>query len=199
MELQVVNMDRLHCTAFSATGSLVTVLLLNQGINGRTRVLRQTEWEDFVPLFWRPDLEDAPIPETTQTLPLTTDDGAMPPVVDGNGSLLGCVCPAPPQFNPVCGNDGVTYGNLQKLNCARSCGRSRFSFLCCFFSFPLFLYFLSRFLILFPSSFFRFVHSYIPFFLSPSLFMSAAFVFFFDAFILRGIPSFSVLLRPQES
>jgi hypothetical protein len=121
-------MDGLNCTAFSATGSLVTVLLLNQGINGRTRVLRQTEWEDFVPPFWRPDPEDAPLPETPQTLPLPTEDGANPPLVDGNGSLLGCDCPAPPQFNPVCGSDGVTYGNLQKLNCARSCGRSRFNF-----------------------------------------------------------------------
>ncbi|XP_023712745.1 serine protease inhibitor dipetalogastin isoform X1 [Cryptotermes secundus] len=101
-------------------------LLLNQGTNGRTRVLRQTEWENFVPTFWRPDLEDASMPETPQP----KDDGASRPVVDGNGSLLGCICPAPLQFDPVCGSDGVTYGNLQKLKCARSCGKNvRLSFI----------------------------------------------------------------------
>lgn len=100
--------------------------MLNQGAESRTRALRQTEWENFVPPIWRQDSED----EETQTVPLPQGNGASANVVDGNGSLLGCNCPAPPQFNPVCGSDGVTYGNLQKLNCARSCGRSRFNLLC---------------------------------------------------------------------
>jgi hypothetical protein len=86
-------------------------------------VLRQTEWENFVPPFLRQDPED----EAVQPAPLPQDNSANAVVVAGNGSLLGCNCPAPPQFNPVCGSDGVTYGNLQKLNCARSCGRSRFN------------------------------------------------------------------------
>ncbi|GFG33773.1 hypothetical protein Cfor_05117, partial [Coptotermes formosanus] len=108
-------------------------LLLNQGVDGRTRVLRQTDWEAFVPPFWRPDPDDTSSPEEPQSVPVEpapSDNAGVPPVVDGNGSLLGCNCPAPPQFNPVCGNDGVTYGNLQKLNCARSCGRNvRLSFI----------------------------------------------------------------------
>lgn len=108
--------------------TLFAVLLLNQGVEGSLRVLRQTDWEDFVPPFWNPDRDDTSSAEEPQSVPVEpapTVDRGVPPVVDGSGSLLGCNCPAPPQFNPVCGSDGVTYGNLQKLNCARSCGRSR--------------------------------------------------------------------------
>ncbi|XP_069677909.1 agrin-like [Periplaneta americana] len=94
------------------------VLLLSDSVSGRSRMRRQNEWNDNLDT-WQPFPWD-PTPVT----PIPLDDGATPAVVDGNGSLLGCNCPAPPQFNPVCGNDGVTYGNLQKLNCARSCGRN---------------------------------------------------------------------------
>jgi len=61
---------------------------------------------------------------TKPVIRASVDYGATPSMVDGFGSLLGCICPAPPQCNPVCDSDGVTYGNLQKLTFARSCRSS---------------------------------------------------------------------------
>lgn len=34
-------------------------------------------------------------------------------------------CPSVNNYNPVCGNDNVTYSNEQKLRCAQRCGRSK--------------------------------------------------------------------------
>ncbi|PSN30837.1 hypothetical protein C0J52_20269 [Blattella germanica] len=113
------NMQFLTIAAFSC------VLLLCIGVDGRSRVFRQV----FTPRTTTRSSSVAPTRPTTRsssvapTTPTPLDDGATPAVVDGNGSLLGCNCPAPPQFNPVCGSDGVTYGNLQKLYCAQNCGR----------------------------------------------------------------------------
>ncbi|XP_023712746.1 agrin isoform X2 [Cryptotermes secundus] len=101
---------------------LSCVLVLSVVVSGRAQF-----WGTFERPSWRSlSTTRAPKPVTGAS----ADDSATPSVVDGNGSLLGCDCPAPPQFNPVCGSDGVTYGNLQKLNCARSCGRNvRLSFI----------------------------------------------------------------------
>ncbi|KAF7278122.1 uncharacterized protein LOC143190390 [Rhynchophorus ferrugineus] len=33
-------------------------------------------------------------------------------------------CPTINNYNPVCGSDGVTYDNIQKLQCAQRCGQN---------------------------------------------------------------------------
>lgn len=39
--------------------------------------------------------------------------------------FLRCIatCPSTNEYNPVCGDDRLTYHNVQRLNCANSCGK----------------------------------------------------------------------------
>lgn len=36
-------------------------------------------------------------------------------------------CPQTPQYHPVCGSDGVNYNNVAALNCARLCGKRKYT------------------------------------------------------------------------
>lgn len=58
-------------------------------------------------------------PNTCTNSPVT-DNPVTPPIP----SIEACMeaCPASLEFKPVCGNNNVTYRNLEKLQCARRCG-----------------------------------------------------------------------------
>ncbi|XP_049939269.1 uncharacterized protein LOC126414019 [Schistocerca serialis cubense] len=73
----------------------------------------------------RPQVRPRPRPTPPTTISTTAAaaaaaGGGVP--VDSFGRVAGCDCPAPPQYNPVCGSDGVTYNNPQILECANRCG-----------------------------------------------------------------------------
>lgn len=44
-----------------------------------------------------------------------------------NEQITACIrnCPTTFQYNPICGNDNITYENEGKLNCARKCNRRK--------------------------------------------------------------------------
>nr|XP_014291766.1 uncharacterized protein LOC106690749 [Halyomorpha halys] len=44
------------------------------------------------------------------------------PLPDVLFHIPNCNCRFPPQYNPVCGSDGLSYVNAQMLKCARRCG-----------------------------------------------------------------------------
>lgn len=37
-------------------------------------------------------------------------------------------CPITPEYNPVCGTDRITYDNTARLQCARRCGTSEYTY-----------------------------------------------------------------------
>jgi hypothetical protein len=57
--------------------------------------------EQFRLTFERPSWKTRATRTTKPVTRASVDDGATPSVVDGNGSLLECNCPASAQFVPV--------------------------------------------------------------------------------------------------
>ncbi|XP_014362121.2 uncharacterized protein LOC106713773 [Papilio machaon] len=68
---------------------------------------------------------------------VTSSTSAAPPAVavqeqtqpSGNGqnfTMEQCLlsCPVTPEYNPVCGSNGVTYSNPGRLLCAQACGEN---------------------------------------------------------------------------
>lgn len=78
-----------------------------------------------------------PVPETRSFIPLTTTT-PNPEVetttveeefITLSPEMEACIesCLSTPEYNPVCGSNGVTYNNEGKLFCAASCGVSKLS------------------------------------------------------------------------
>lgn len=59
-----------------------------------------------------------------ELVPVQQQQSTTPAPADGVLVVLpaACACTAPEQYNPVCGSDGNTYQNRQKLDCFARCG-----------------------------------------------------------------------------
>ncbi|XP_045468653.1 uncharacterized protein LOC123676623 [Harmonia axyridis] len=56
--------------------------------------------------------------------PSTVPTILIPAVTSRRGPRCEETCPSTTEYNPVCGDDNVTYPNFGKLQCAARCGRS---------------------------------------------------------------------------
>lgn len=69
-----------------------------------------------------PILDGVSMPTLTTSLSPNDENGTT--TTTASPIFRNCVaqCLSTPEYNPVCGNNRVTYDNIGKLNCARSCG-----------------------------------------------------------------------------
>lgn len=71
-------------------------------------------------------------PETSQTTmgspEISQTTMSSPETTTISQAVLDCIdnCISTPEFNPVCGTNDETYGNIGKLFCAKTCGVGQF-------------------------------------------------------------------------
>ncbi|XP_015604242.1 four-domain proteases inhibitor isoform X2 [Cephus cinctus] len=58
------------------------------------------------------------------TVPTTSSSTTSASQGSNTGGACQDNCPTTPEYNPICGTDGVVYSNPGKLSCARRCGKS---------------------------------------------------------------------------
>ncbi|XP_066996037.2 uncharacterized protein [Anabrus simplex] len=92
-----------------ALAAVLLVALLAQ----KGTALRKARQENFW-WWWR----------TTTTSTTTTARPQVQEQVDSNGSPVNCNCLTTPEYNPVCGTNGLTYGSKSKLECGKRCGHN---------------------------------------------------------------------------
>ncbi|XP_046417985.1 uncharacterized protein LOC124178583 isoform X1 [Neodiprion fabricii] len=51
-----------------------------------------------------------------------TSTSAPSTAAPASGMPANCPCVTTPQYNPVCGDNRMTYDNLERLKCAQNCG-----------------------------------------------------------------------------
>ncbi|XP_044258803.1 uncharacterized protein LOC123007519 [Tribolium madens] len=114
---------------------VLAVLILHSSASP-SRVRRQGfSWGDVDDNDLRPrprPTTQAPRPRPTTQAPRprpttrTTQAGGGTTTTTPSPAYSACIrqCPTTPQYNPICGNNGVTYPNESHLSCANRCGLS---------------------------------------------------------------------------
>lgn len=68
-------------------------------------------------------VENIPTSSIQTTSPSTTTVAI--PGMETTRSSCEDRCRVTPQFDPICGSNGVTYANIEWFRCAQRCGRSK--------------------------------------------------------------------------
>uniref|UniRef100_A0A1B6I9G3 Kazal-like domain-containing protein n=1 Tax=Homalodisca liturata TaxID=320908 RepID=A0A1B6I9G3_9HEMI len=76
-------------------------------------------WNNWMPNSIYPNLSQLDrAPDSGPTRPLRPPPKSSQDII----TVVPCQCPFTPQYSPVCGSDGQSYGNMAILNCYRTCG-----------------------------------------------------------------------------
>lgn len=125
--LRFSNLSFILKLIFSFILHIFTVLGTRQTVisSQNNRVTTRRPSQNMIP--------QAPVPESTSQAANddeTTTTTRVPPRDPTNRIvyIVSCPCPFTYQYNPVCGTDGQTYGNMGVIQCARSCGTGTYLF-----------------------------------------------------------------------